>query len=149
MRSFIHFKFWDGKQNFVSNLWQIVLANIFIQGRVVDSHVYCFFIALAILCPSLPIIWKFSTAVWPVVFWCSKIGKMHSNVLYISPNVLADSPYTFTITISLAKLNQYMILFYFVIVSLSSEDITDCDDEYIGESARTLWERYKEHLKCA
>ena len=25
---------------------------------------------------------------------------------------------------------------------------TDCDDEYIGESARTFEERYKEHLKA-
>ena len=24
---------------------------------------------------------------------------------------------------------------------------TECDDEYIGESARTFEERYKEHLK--
>ena len=29
--------------NFVSNEWQIVLANISHQGRVVDSNTYCFF----------------------------------------------------------------------------------------------------------
>ena len=26
---------------------------------------------------------------------------------------------------------------------------TECDDEYIGESARTFEERYKEHLKAS
>ena len=30
--------------------------------------------ALAILCLSLPMILKVSTDVWPVLFWCSKIG---------------------------------------------------------------------------
>ena len=28
----------NGKQNFVPNMWQVVLANISIQGRVVDSN---------------------------------------------------------------------------------------------------------------
>ena len=61
---FVYFKFWDGKQNFVPNVWQFVLANISIQGRVVDSYTYmASFIALAMLCPSLPIIWKLSTVV--------------------------------------------------------------------------------------
>ena len=26
-------------------------------------------------------------------------------------------------------------------------DRVDCDEEYIGESSRTFWERFKEHLK--
>ena len=47
------------------------------------------FMALAILCPSLPIILKLSTVfVWPVVFRCSKIGEgaFHCS-LYCSSSV--------------------------------------------------------------
>ena len=39
----ILFFVWGGEQNVVLNVWQIVLANISIEGRVVDSDVYCFF----------------------------------------------------------------------------------------------------------
>ena len=27
-------------------------------------------------------------------------------------------------------------------------DMLECDEEYIGETARTFWERFKEHLKA-
>ena len=37
------FKFWDGKQNFVPNICQVVFANVSIEGRVVDSDVNGFF----------------------------------------------------------------------------------------------------------
>ena len=33
------FQFWDGKQNFVPNMWQVVFANVPVEGRVVDSDV--------------------------------------------------------------------------------------------------------------
>ena len=37
------FQFWDGKQNLVPNMWQVVFANVPIEGRVVDSDVNGFF----------------------------------------------------------------------------------------------------------
>ena len=37
---FVYFEFWDGKQNFVPNVWQVVLANISIQGRAADSYIW-------------------------------------------------------------------------------------------------------------
>ena len=33
------FQFWDGKQNLVPNMWQVVFANVSIEGRVVDTDV--------------------------------------------------------------------------------------------------------------
>ena len=36
------FYFWDGKQNFIPNVWQLVLANVSIEGRVIDSDVYSY-----------------------------------------------------------------------------------------------------------
>ena len=37
------FQFWDGKQNLVPNMWQVVFGNASIEGRVVDSDVNGFF----------------------------------------------------------------------------------------------------------
>ena len=37
---FIDFEFWDGRQNSVPNVWEIILPNISIQGRVVHSNVH-------------------------------------------------------------------------------------------------------------
>ena len=83
------------------------------------------FMAVPILCPSLPIIFKFSTAVvWPVVFWCSKIGEdTFKCSLYHSSNVLADSPIYSSPHSVLPHLNHYMMLLCFVIVSLSFGNI--------------------------
>ena len=51
--------------------------------------------------------------------------------------------------------NQLMFPKYREVITKQSNIIywfrcgrTDCDDEYIGESARTFEERYKEHLKA-
>ena len=33
------FQFWDEKQNLVPNMWQVVFANVSIEGRVVDFDV--------------------------------------------------------------------------------------------------------------
>ena len=38
------------------------------------------FMALAILCPSLPIILNLPSVVWPLVLWCSKIGEGGNNL---------------------------------------------------------------------
>ena len=54
---FGYFKFWDEIQNLISNMWQVVIANIFIHGGIIHSYTYSFFIALAKLCNSLPMIW--------------------------------------------------------------------------------------------
>ena len=68
---FGYFKFWDVTQNYVPNIWQVVFANVFVQGRVVHSNIYmASLMALAIVCPSLPMILKFFTdVVWPVLLW--------------------------------------------------------------------------------
>ena len=82
------------------------------------------FTALAILWSFLPIILKFSTdVVWPVLFWCSYIGDgAFKCSLYLSPKVLADSPIYSSSQSMLSHLNQYITLFFFLILFLSLGD---------------------------
>ena len=82
------------------------------------------FKALAILCPSLPMILKFLTdVVWPVVLWFSNIGEGASRCsLYLSPKVLDDSPIYSSLQSIMSHLNQHMTLLILVIVSLSFGD---------------------------
>ena len=70
------------------------------------------FMALAIFCPSLSIILKLSSVVmWPVVFWCSKIGDdAFKCSLYCSSNVLADFPMYLSSYSVLPHLNQHIML---------------------------------------
>ena len=77
--------------------------------------------ALAILWPSLPMILKFYTVgMWPVIFWCSKIGDgAFKCSLYLPSKVLADSPMYSSSHSVLPQLNQYIMMLYFVIASLS------------------------------
>ena len=65
-------------------------------------------IALAILCSSLPVILKFSTDVLcSVLLWYSKIGdSAFKCYLYLSPNVLDDSPMYSSPKSILSHLNQ-------------------------------------------
>ena len=75
--------------------------------------------------PSLPMILKFSTdVVWPVIFWCSKIGEgAFKCSLYLSSNVLADSPiYSWSHSV-LPYLYQYIMLLCFVMASQSFGNI--------------------------
>ena len=37
---FIHFEFWDGMQNPVPNVWEVVFPNISIEGGVVHPYVH-------------------------------------------------------------------------------------------------------------
>ena len=46
---FVYFQFWDGIQNSVPTVLQIVLSNVSVLGRVVHSNVYGLFGALAML----------------------------------------------------------------------------------------------------
>ena len=55
------------KQNFVPDVWHIVLANISIKGRVVDSDVYCFFYGPGHML-SLP-------AYYPDIFHCCCVAS--------------------------------------------------------------------------
>ena len=82
------------------------------------------FIALAILWSSLPIILKFSTDVmWPVLFWCSYMGDGAFRCsLYLSSNVLDDSPIYSSLQSILSHLNQYIKLLFFLMLSLSLGD---------------------------
>ena len=48
---FTYFKFWGGVYNFIPYMWQVVFANVFIQGRVVHSCVYCFFYGTSHIVP--------------------------------------------------------------------------------------------------
>ena len=82
------------------------------------------FIALAILWSSLPIILKFSTDVmWPVLFWCSCMGDGAFRCsLYLSSNVLDDSPIYSSSQSILSHLNQYITLLFFLMSSLSLGD---------------------------
>ena len=68
---------------------------IFLFGVGLLTVIYiASFIALAMLYPSLPMIWKFSTVImWPVVFLCSNIDEgAFKCSLYLSPKVLDGSP---------------------------------------------------------
>ena len=77
--------------------------------------IYSFFYGSSHIVPSLSMVWKLSTVMWPVVFWCSNIGKdAFKFSLYLSPKVLDYSP-----MYSSSHLNQYMKLLCFVIVSQS------------------------------
>ena len=60
---FANFQFWDGIQNSVPNMWQIVLSNVYVQGSIVLSNEYASLMPLAMLFPSLPMILKVSTVV--------------------------------------------------------------------------------------
>ena len=60
---FSYFMFWDGIKNFIPNMWQIVLANIFLKGRLFTLIYIASFMVLDILYPSLLMILKFSTDV--------------------------------------------------------------------------------------
>ena len=82
-------------------------------------------IALAKLCPSMPMILKFSTGVvWPVLLWCSKIGDYALKCfLYLSANILDDSPmYSSSVNPDTPKPINHTALLCFVMVSLSFGD---------------------------
>ena len=81
--------------------------------------------ALAVFWPSLAMILKFSTdVVWPVMFWCSKVGDSALKCsLYFSSKVLADSSICPSSHSVLPHLNQYMMLLCLVIASLSLGNI--------------------------
>ena len=83
--------------------------------------------ALAILWPSLAMILKFSIVVlWPVMFWCSKMGDgAFKCSLYLSSKVLAGSIIDSSSHSVLPHLNQYMMLLWFVMASLSLGTSTD------------------------
>ena len=55
----LQFEFLDVKQNLIRYMWQMVFANISIQGWIVDPDVKSFFIALLRFCSSLPTMLKF------------------------------------------------------------------------------------------
>ena len=82
------------------------------------------FTALGILWSFLPIILKFSTGVmWPVLLWCSCIGDGAFRCsIYLSSNVLADSPIYSSSQSILSHLNQYITLLFFWMLSLSLGD---------------------------
>ena len=102
------FSIWDGMQHSIPKVWQVVPSNISVQSRIVHSYVMASLTALAILQPSLPMILKFSTdVVWPVLFWCSNIGDgAFKCSLYLSTNILDDSPMYSSSPSILSHLNQ-------------------------------------------
>ena len=76
-------------------------------------------LVLAMPCPSLPIILKFSTdVVWPVALLCSNIGDgAFKCSLYLSLKVLADSLMYSSSHSVLPHLYQYIMLLCFLISS--------------------------------
>ena len=121
----VHLVFSSGIENFVPNMWQVVLTNIPVKGRVVNSDVNGFFDGSGHVM-SLPFYnLKFYTDVWPVALLCSNIGDgAFKWSLYLSSKVLADSPvYSSSLSV-LPHLYQYMILCCFLIPSLSFGNIS-------------------------
>ena len=117
------FHFWDGKQNIVQNMWQVVFVIVSIEGRVVDSDVNGFFDASGHTM-SLPS-YNFEVLHWCcVALLCSHIGDGAFRCsLYHSSKVLADSPMYSSSHSVLPHLYQYMMLVCFVMASLSFGNI--------------------------
>ena len=62
-------------------------------------------------------------AMWPVLFWCSCMGDGAFRCsLYLSSNVLDDSPIYSSLQSILSHLNQYITLLFFLMLSLSLGD---------------------------
>ena len=81
------------------------------------------FTALAILWSSLPILTFSTDVMWPVLFWCSCIGDGAFRCsLYLSSKLLVDSPIYSSSQSILSHLNQYIILLFFLMLSLSLGD---------------------------
>ena len=65
---FVYFEFWVGIQNSIPNVWQIIFSNASVQGGLFNLIYMASLMALAMLFPSLPIIWKVSiNVVWPLL----------------------------------------------------------------------------------
>ena len=120
-------QFWDRKQHLVPNMWQVVFANVLIEGRVVDSDVNGFFDGSAYTMSLPSMILNFSTdVVWPVALLYSNTGDgAFKSSLYLSSKVLADSTMYSSSHSVLPHLYQYMILLCFVISSLSFGNINN------------------------
>ena len=117
-----------GRLYFLIFLFRVGLFTLYICTY---KYIYIFiasFKALAILCPSLPIIMilKLSTVVmWQVGHWCSNRDESAFKCsFYLSPNLLDDSPIYSSSHSILSHLNQYMTLFFLAIVSLQFGDIS-------------------------
>ena len=119
------FQFWDGKQNLVPNMWQIVFANVSIERRVAYSDVNGFFDGSGHT-TSIPS-YTFDVFHWcckPVALLCSNVGGGAFRCsLYLSSKVLADSPMYLSSDSVLPHLYQYMMLLCFVMASLSFGNI--------------------------
>ena len=94
-------------------MWQVVFANVSVEGRVINSDVYGFFDG-----PGHILILPSTVVVWPVIYWCSKIGDGAFKCSSNSSKVLADSPMYSSLHSVLPHLNQYIMLLCFVIASL-------------------------------
>ena len=90
----LQFKFWDVKQNFTPYMWQVLFANISIQGWIVDPDVksllYCPLEILFLPSHNVEISNTYAVTIGVKMikygggaFWCS---------LNLSPKVLEDSP---------------------------------------------------------
>ena len=84
----------DGKQNSIPNVWQVVFANVSVEGRAIHSDIYDFFDGsghiLTLPCYDFEILHCCNVAsnvlmfkIYDGAFKCS---------LYLSSKVLADSP---------------------------------------------------------
>ena len=98
---FVYFQLWNGFQYAIPKVWRVVFPNVSVQCGIVHSDVNGL-----LYCSLLPIILKFSTdVVCPVLLWCSCIGDGAFRCsLYLSSEVLADSPMHSSLQSILSKL---------------------------------------------
>ena len=40
---FVYFEFWDGIQNSIPNVWQIIFSSVSVQGGVIHPNIHGFF----------------------------------------------------------------------------------------------------------
>ena len=126
LRSFIFFSSEMENRSLPQMCGRLYLPIFLLRVGLLTLIYIASFMALAIFCPSLPIITKLSTVVvWPVVFWCSKIGDCAFKCfLYCSSNVLTDFPIWSSSYSVLPHLNHYIMLLCLIIASLSSGNIS-------------------------
>ena len=101
-------------------MWQLELANVPVEGWVIYSDVNCFFNVPGntVVFPSTILKLSRETS-WPVVFWWPWWVMVLLCSLYLSPNVLPDSPMYSSSQSTLPHLYLYITLLFLSMVSLS------------------------------
>ena len=158
----LQFQFWDVEQNLIPYMWQMVFANISIQGLIVDPDAFT-------SGSTIHLDRSTSEVIDGVNNHGTTVTQPVTNEVKTKGHIII--PYTEGLCESIKKIcGRYGIQTHFkggrtiknLLVSPKDKDPMvnqsgviywhqcgdlGCDEEYIGETSRTFGERYKEHLK--